>query len=83
MNNYIIPLFSIFVGILLLYRNLMFLLNTTKLEDHLKNNLTAQKWVAKYGFEKTLVMSKSIFIPIRAFMCVGIIVYGIWMLLKI
>jgi len=77
MENQIIPAVLTVAGIIFLIRNIGMLFNHDKLVNYVQTSPKAKLWVNKFGEEKAISLTKSIFLPLGTAMCVAFIVIGI------
>ncbi|MDA3900285.1 MAG: hypothetical protein PF637_07175 [Spirochaetes bacterium] len=83
METYFLPIISIVAGVFFIVRNVIFLRNEGKLRKYLESSPKAKLWVSKFGVEKTVSLSKKIFLPLGCVIGTALLITGIWSLSKI
>lgn len=80
MQVYLFPILCVVTGAYFLMRNLSFLINEEQLRSYLNLSPSGRFWVEKYGFEKTVAMAKSIYLPISCVIALAVMGLGLWSL---
>ncbi len=75
MEQYLYPALATCAGAFFLIRNFIHLRNEEKLRSYLQASPKAKFWVAKFGMEKTVSLSKTIFLPLGC--VIGAVLFGI------
>ncbi len=83
MEIYVIPAMAFLGGAYFLWRNLRLFRNEELLKHDLSTNPKAEFWVQKLGFEKTLNLTKKVFLPLGLLVSAGMFSVGVWGLLAI
>ncbi|MGB2740353.1 MAG: hypothetical protein WBC60_07330 [Cognaticolwellia sp.] len=78
MEQYLFPVIMIVVGVIFLTRNIIHFRNEEKLRSYLETSPKAKLWVKKFGIEKTMSLSKSIFLPFGSLVAAAMLGFGIW-----
>lgn len=65
----------LFGGLYFFIRNVRMLMNETRLLDYLNTSPKGKAWIAKFGLEKTVSLSKKYFIPVGC--VVSLALFGI------
>ena len=64
MEAYIFPVITFLAGSYFLFRNISHLRDEGKLRHYVETRPKAKLWVRKFGVEKTIALSKRIFLPL-------------------
>jgi uncharacterized membrane protein YbaN (DUF454 family) len=80
METYLYPVLATFAGAFFLIRNLIHLRNEDRLRAYLETSPKAKFWVNKFGMEKTVSLSKKIFLPLGCVIGAGLFSVGAWSL---
>ncbi len=83
METHVLPIVFILMGGFTLIRSILFFNNEEKLNGYLSKSPKGKIWVSKLGMEKTVSLSKKIFIPLSIVVSCGLIGFGIWQLLQV
>lgn len=78
MEQYFLPVILILVGALVLVRNITHFLDDEKLRIYLETSPKSKMWVKKFGVEKTMSLSKTIFLPIGSIVAFVLLGVGLW-----
>jgi hypothetical protein len=78
MEQFLFPAIMIVVGVVFLIRNIVHLRNEEKLRSYLETSPKAKLWVKKFGIEKTMSLSKSIFLPVGCLVAAAMLGIGLW-----
>ena len=62
-------------------RNLIYLLNESKMRVYLENSPKAKFWIKKLGMERTVRLSRFVFLPLGTLVALFFILIGSWRLL--
>ena len=76
MEEQLIPIGITVAGLIFLTRNIVMYLNSEKLEEYVNTSPKAKLWVSKFGKEKTIQLSKTIFLPIGCMVSIAFILIG-------
>jgi hypothetical protein len=83
MEAYVFPVLCIVMGLFFLVRNIAMLRNEDKMRNYLETSPKATLWVNKFGLEKTMSLSKSIFLPLGCAVSLSLIGFGSWSIYSI
>jgi len=74
------PIFTL-AGLFFLIRNLLMLFNEERLRSYLETSPKGKMWVTKFGMEKTVRLTKNIFLPLGLVISaifIGVGAYGLY-----
>ena len=74
----VIGILFFFAGIFFLRRNIKMYFNPDSLKKYIETSPKASLWRKKFGVEKTIKLSKSIFLPLGILVSIVFIVVGFW-----
>jgi len=77
---YLFPIICILAGGYFLIRNIVHLRNESKLRRYLETSAKAKRWVNRFGVEKTVLISRKVFLPLGCVISIGLILIGLWSL---
>ena len=77
----IMPIVLILVGCFFLIRNLRMLGSDEAIEKYLQTSPKGRIWLDKYGMEKSIALSRKVFLPLGSVVSLGLAGYGIWLLI--
>jgi hypothetical protein len=83
MEPFIIPSVITLLGGGFLVRNILLMSNEEKLRHYVENNRKSKMWIARYGLEKTVTLTRKYFLPLGILVSCGWLGAGLWMLFKI
>ncbi len=63
-------------GVLFLARNIIYYFKPQSLKNYIEKSLKAQIWKNKFGMEKTIKLSKFVFLPLGIIVSIGFILFG-------
>ena len=78
MEIYLFPVFSAVAGGFFLFRNINLLRNEDKLRQYLITSPKSKLWVSKLGLEKTVSLSRRIFLPLGCVAASILLIVGLW-----
>lgn len=78
--EYLFPLICTLAGGYFLIKNIVHLRNEKKLRHYLQTSPKAKRWVNKFGFEKTVTISRKVFLPLGCLLSLGLLGIGLWSL---
>ena len=78
MEAYIFPVITFLAGGYFLFRNISHLRDEEKLRHYVETSPKAKLWVNKFGIEKTVALSKKIFIPLGILVSCVLLGIGSW-----
>jgi hypothetical protein len=77
---YLFPIICTLAGGYFLARNIVHLRNEKKLRQYLETSAKAKRWVKRFGVEKTVMISRKVFLPLGCIISIGLILIGLWSL---
>ncbi|MEN8134952.1 MAG: hypothetical protein ABFS18_05380 [Thermodesulfobacteriota bacterium] len=83
MEQFLFPILITTAGAIFLIRNITHLLNEEKLRNYVENSPKAKLWVKKFGVEKTIILSRKIFLPLGILIACGLIGVGAWSIINL
>lgn len=78
METYIFPIIAFLAGGYFLFRNISYLRDEGKLRHYVETSPKAKLWVNKFGVEKTIDLSKKIFLPLGILVSCALLGIGSW-----
>ncbi len=78
MEAYIFPVLAFVAGGYFLFRNISHFRDEGKLRHYVETSPKAKLWVKKFGIEKTVDLSRKIFIPLGILVSCVLIGIGVW-----
>ena len=83
MEPYIFPAIATLAGVFFLIRNIIYFRDDEKLREYIEKSPKAKLWIKKYGTEKTMALTKKIFLPLGILVSCGLLGVGLWGLLNL
>lgn len=83
MESYVLPTVLVLAGTFFFIRNIIQLRNEEKLRRYLQTSPKAALWIKKLGVEKTVSLSKKVFLPIGCIISLVMVGIGVWSLLSL
>ncbi|MEJ2032594.1 MAG: hypothetical protein P8Y63_06060 [Deltaproteobacteria bacterium] len=78
MEQLIFPVVLTLAGAFFLVRNMILLRNEAKLANYIQTSPKAKLWVRKYGVDKTIELSKNLFLPLGMVVSTIMFCSGFW-----
>lgn len=83
MESYVLPTVLVLAGTFFFIRNIIQLRDEEKLRRYLQTSPKAALWIKKLGVEKTVSLSKKVFLPLGCIISLTMVAIGVWSLLSL